>query len=118
MMRGEDIFLNEMPEEESNAYAVDFPYVWTPTADIAVAVLVLVGVGLGLLALRLGLGLIGAAVAASPFLAVSALLTIQTGGWRLIDYLVFIGGVLVRMAKGEMPYAGMITADGVTIRIM
>jgi hypothetical protein len=117
-MRGEDIFLNEALEEESNAYVVDFPHVWTPTADIVVAVLVLAGVGLGLLALRLGLGLIGATVAASPFLAVSALLTIRIGGWRLIDHLVFVGGALLRMAKGEMPYAGMITADGVMIRIM
>jgi hypothetical protein len=48
----------------------------------------------------------------------SALLTIQVGGWRLIDHLIFIGGALLRMAKGEMPYAGMITADGVMIRIM
>jgi hypothetical protein len=117
-MREEDIFLNKVPEGEDNAYAVDFPYVWTPTADITVAVLMLTGVGLGLLALRLGLGLIGAAVVASPFLAASALLTIQVGGWRLIDHLVFVGGALLRMAKGEMPYAGMITADGVMIRIM
>jgi hypothetical protein len=117
-MRGEDIFLNEVPEEEVSVYVVDFPYVWTPTADLTVAVLVLAGVGLGLLALRLGLGLIGAAVVASPFLAVSALLTIQVGGWRLIDHLVFVGGALLRMAKGEMPYAGMITTDGVMIRIM
>jgi len=117
-MRGEDIFLNEAPEDEGNVYVVDFPYVRTPTADLTVAVLVLTGAGLGLLTLRLGLGLIGAAVIASPFLAASALLTIQVGGWRLIDHLIFVGGALLRMAKGEMPYAGMITADGVMIRIM
>jgi hypothetical protein len=117
-MRGEEIFLNMAPEEEGSVYVVDFPHVRTPTADLTVAVLVLTGVGLGLLTLRLGLGLIGAAAIASPFLAVSALLTIQVGGWRLIDHLVFVGGALLRMAKGEMPYAGMITADGVMIRIM
>jgi hypothetical protein len=117
-MRGEDIFLNEVPEEEGDVYVVDFPYVRTPAADITVAVLVLAGVGLGLLALRLGLGLIGAAAVALPFLALSVLLTIRVGGWRLIDHLVFVGGALLRMAKGEMPYAGMITADGVMIRIM
>jgi hypothetical protein len=117
-MRGEDILLNEALEDEGGVYVVDFPYVRTPAADLTVAVLVLTGVGLGLLALRLGLGLIGAAVVASPFLAASALLTIRVGGWRLIDHLVFVGGALFRMAKGEMPYAGMITADGVMIRIM
>jgi hypothetical protein len=117
-MRGEDIFSNEAIEVEGGTYVVDFPYVRTPAADLTVAVLVLTGVGLGLLALRLGLGLIGAVVAASPFLAVSALLTIKVGGWRLIDHLVFVGGALLRMAKGEMPYAGMITAEGVMIRIM
>ncbi len=117
-MREEDPFSNEVLEEGGNAYVVDFPHVWTPTADLTVAALVLTGVGLGLLALRLGLGLIGAAAVASPFLAASALLTIQVGGWRLIDHLVFFGGALLRIAKGEMPYAGMITADGVMIRIM
>jgi hypothetical protein len=117
-MRGEEIFLSRAPEEEDGVYVVDFPYVRTPTADLTVAALVLTGVGLGLLALRLGLGLIGAAAFASPFLAMSALLTIQVGGWRLIDHLIFVGGALLRMAKGEMPYAGMITADGVMIRIM
>jgi hypothetical protein len=117
-MRGEDVFLNEAPEDEGGVYVVDFPYARTPAADLAVAVLALAGLGLGLLALRLGLGLVGAAAAASPFLAASALLTIRVGGWRLIDHLVFVGGALFRMAKGEMPYAGMITADGVMIRIM
>jgi len=117
-MRGEDILLSEVPREEVDVYVVDFPYVRTPTADLTVAALVLTGVLLGLLALRLGLGLIGAAVVVSPFLAVSALLTIQVGGWRLIDHLVFVAGALLRMAKGEMPYAGMITGDGVMIRIM
>jgi len=117
-MRGEDVFLNEAPEDEGGVYVVDFPYARTPAADLAVAVLALAGLGLGLLALRLGLGLVGAAAAASPFLAASALLTIRVGGWRLIDHLVFVGGALLRMARGEMPYAGMITADGVMIRIM
>jgi hypothetical protein len=112
-------WLDEAREkEEAGVYVIEFSYVRTPTADLAVAFLVLAGVALGILALRLGLGLAGAALASIPFLAIAATLTIRVRGWRLIDHLVFLGVTFLRMSKGDMPYAGMITADGVTVRIL